>query len=116
LTAVSDNNISVNVGITITCVVALVVSFMGYKALHLYERYSWIPVFVAIVIAAGCGGKNLARQVVPEEPATVQTVLTYASLIAGFMIPFGGTVSDFGIYVTPSASRYLSPPIRQICL
>jgi purine-cytosine permease-like protein len=59
---------------------------------------------------------------VPEAPATVQSVLTFASLIAGFMIPFGGTVSDFGIYIDPSASRYaiylppFSLPAQRPCL
>lgn len=112
LTAVSGNTISINVGIAITCIVALLVSFSGYKIIHIYERYCWIPVFVAIVIAVGCGGNNLKLQVVPEEPATVQAVLSYASLIAGFMIPFGGIVSDFAIYITPSAPRYslFNPP------
>ncbi|KAH7418825.1 purine-cytosine permease FCY22 [Cadophora sp. MPI-SDFR-AT-0126] len=105
LAAVSDSTISINVGIVITCIIALVVSFSGYKILHIYERYSWIPVFVAIVILVGCGAKNLAHQTVPEAPATAQSVLTFASLIAGFMIPFGGIVSDFGIYIDPSASR-----------
>jgi len=118
LTAVSDNTISINVGIVITCIVALVVSFSGYKIIHIYERFCWIPVFVAIIIAVGCGGKNLTLQTVPEEPATVQAVLSYASLIAGFMIPFGGIVSDFAIYISPSAPRYLlflSSPNNQIC-
>ena len=106
LAAVSNSTISINVGIVITCIIALVVSFSGYKFLHIYERYSWIPVFIAIVILVGCGAKNLAHQTVPEAPATAQSVLTFASLIAGFMIPFGGIVSDFGIYIDPSASRY----------
>lgn len=105
LAAVSDSTISVNVGIVITCILALVVSFGGYTLLHKYERYSWIPVFVAILVLVGCGGKNLAHQTVPEAPATAQSVLTFASLIAGFMLPFGGIVSDFGIYIDPSASR-----------
>ncbi|OBT56320.1 hypothetical protein VE04_02846 [Pseudogymnoascus sp. 24MN13] len=105
LAAVSDSTISVNVGIVITCIIALVVSFSGYKVLHIYERYSWIPVFVAILVLVGCGGKHLTHQTVPEAPATAQSVLSFASLIAGFMIPFGGTVSDFGIYIDPSASR-----------
>lgn len=106
LAAVSGSTISVNVGIVITCILALVVSFSGYKVLHIYERYSWIPVFIAIVILIGCGGKNLTHQTVPEAPATAQAVLTFGSLIAGFMIPFGGIVSDFAIYIDPSASRY----------
>lgn len=121
LAAVSGSTISVNVGIVITCIIALVVSFSGYKVLHIYERYSWIPVFVATLILVGCGGKKLRHQTVPEAPATAQSVLSFASLIAGFMLPFGGTVSDFGIYIDPFASRYttylsfLRPPKDLVC-
>ncbi|KAI9742636.1 MAG: hypothetical protein M1818_003777 [Claussenomyces sp. TS43310] len=105
LTAVSDNTISSDVGIVITCIIGMLITFCGYKVLHLYERYSWIPALVAIVICVGCGGKHLQKQHVPEAPATAATVLTYGCLIAGFLIPFGGTVSDFAIYITPEASR-----------
>lgn len=118
LAAVSGSTMSINVGIVITCIIALIVSFSGYKVLHIYERYGWIPVFLAFFVLVGCGGKNLTHQTVPEAPATAQSVLTFASLIAGFMISVGGIVSDFCIYIDPSASRYttylsLSSPVAQ---
>ncbi|KAL5349222.1 hypothetical protein ACLOAV_005510 [Pseudogymnoascus australis] len=78
---------------------------LGYKVLHIYERYGWIPVFLAFLVLVGCGGRNLTHQTVPEAPATAQSVLTFASLIAGFMMSVGGIVSDFCIYIDPSASR-----------
>lgn len=113
---------SVNVGIVITCILALIVSFSDYKDLHLYERYSWMPVLIAILVLVGCGAKNLAHQTVPEARATAQSVLSFASLIAGFMLPFGGIVSDFAIYIDPSASRYTTfiylcfqPPKGLVC-
>lgn len=105
LTQVSDNSISVDVGIVITSLAALAVSFSGYKFMHLYERWSWIPILIAIVICVGCGGKHLSNQTV-FEPATVASVFGFGSLCAGFMIPFGGIVSDFAIYISPAASRW----------
>lgn len=106
LSAVSDGDLSWNVGIAITCVVALILSFFGYRILHLYERWSWIPVLIAIVIAVGCGGNKLFMQA-ETAPPKASTILSYGCLIAGFIIPFGGTVSDVSVYISPEAPRYM---------
>ncbi|KAK3936383.1 permease for cytosine/purines, uracil, thiamine, allantoin-domain-containing protein [Diplogelasinospora grovesii] len=102
IAALSPENVSVNVGIVITCLVSFVVSLMGFKALHLWERWTWIPNLISIVIAVGCGGKYLYLQseVPPSSPAQV---LSYAGLIAGYFITFGGTVSDYSTYHKPES-------------
>jgi purine-cytosine permease-like protein len=104
LSAISEGDVSNNLGISITCIVALVISFSGYKVLHIYERWCWIPVLIAIVITVGCGGSKLKLQVeqLPAEPATI---LSYGCLVAGFAIPFGGIASDFAVYFNPNVSR-----------
>jgi purine-cytosine permease-like protein len=77
---------------------------LGYKALHFWERWQWLPNLIAIVIAVGCGGKHLYLQAeVP--PASASQVLSYGGLIAGYFITFGGTVSDYSIYHNPAASK-----------
>lgn len=106
LSAISGGSLSWNVGIAITCICALALSFSGYKILHLYERWSWIPVLVAIVIAVGCGGEKLSLQA-ETAPAEVSMILTYGCLIAGFMIPFAGIVSDVSVYISPEGPRYV---------
>lgn len=40
----TDHPIPEAVAIVIIALMTLVVSFMGYKVVQLYERYSWIPV------------------------------------------------------------------------
>jgi purine-cytosine permease-like protein len=102
LAAVSPGAISVDVGIVILAVIALFISFCGYRVLHEYERYAWIFATVAIIVATGYGGKNLSQQV-DTEPATASTVLSFAGLIAGYLIPWGGLSSDFSIYIRPDA-------------
>jgi purine-cytosine permease-like protein len=59
LSAVSGGSLSLTIGIVITCIAGLVVSFMGYKVLHIYEKYSWIPTLAAIATTVGYGGKNM---------------------------------------------------------
>ncbi|KII95691.1 hypothetical protein PLICRDRAFT_96749 [Plicaturopsis crispa FD-325 SS-3] len=106
LAAVADGNLSWDVGIVIVAILALLVSFCGYKVLHQYERYAWFPVLIAILIATGCGGKYLHLQV-ETEPPTAATILTFGGLVAGFLIPYSGMASDFATYINPNA-----PPTR----
>ena len=104
IASLNPDRVSNNVGIVITCLVSFAVTLMGYKALHWWERWTWIPNLIAIVIAVGCGGKYLYLQSdVP--PATVQQVMSYGGLIAGYFITFGGTVGDYSIYHNPSVSK-----------
>lgn len=97
-----NGNLSVDVGIVITCICTLVLSFCGYKVLHQYERFAWIPIFISIVIAIGCGGKHLSEQVA-QPPASASTVLSFGGLIAGFIIPYGTLASDYATYMRPDA-------------
>ncbi|KXX77932.1 Purine-cytosine permease fcyB [Madurella mycetomatis] len=104
LASLNPERVSVNIGIVITCLVSFAVSLLGFNALHLWERYTWIPNLISIVIAVGCGGKYLHLQS-EAAPATPSQILTYGSLIAGYFITFGGTVSDYSIYHNPRVSK-----------
>ncbi|EXJ93804.1 NCS1 family nucleobase:cation symporter-1 [Capronia coronata CBS 617.96] len=103
LSAVSNGNMNATAGIVIIAVLALVVSFAGYKALHQYERYAWLPALIAIVIATGCGGKHLSNQVETASP-TAATVISFGGVIAGYMIPWAAMASDFAVYCHPSVT------------
>jgi purine-cytosine permease-like protein len=59
--------ISATVGIVIIALLSLVIAFCGFRVLHRYERWAWIPALIALVIATKCGGKSLRKQV--EAPA-----------------------------------------------
>ncbi|KAI8679653.1 hypothetical protein NCS57_00243700 [Fusarium keratoplasticum] len=96
--------ISVNVGIGIVCAISFVAALLGYRAIHAWQRWQWLPNLIAIAIAAGCGGKQLMQQV-EHEPATAKGVIGYGSLMAGYFMTFGGTVSDFTIYHDPKEPK-----------
>ncbi|KAG6334992.1 hypothetical protein ID866_4093 [Astraeus odoratus] len=100
LSSVSNNSMSWTVGIVIIGIIALVISFMGYKVLNWYERLAWPPVLLAFVVALGVGGKHLYN-VPPAEPATADTILSFASVIAGFVITYSAMASDFTMYYDP---------------
>lgn len=78
---------------------------MGYRVLHLFDRFAWIPTLVAILVAVGCGGDKLSLQM-STEPATATNILSFGALIAGYMIPWAGLGSDFSTYMHPSAPKW----------
>lgn len=94
--------VSATVGIVIIALLALFICFCGFRVLHFYERYAWIPALIAIVIATGCGGKQLKNQV--EVPAaTAPQVLSFGGLVASFMLPWAALASDFSTYFHPKS-------------
>jgi NCS1 nucleoside transporter family len=105
LSSVSNNNMSWTVGIVIIALLSLVISFMGYKVLNWYERVAWVPVLISFLVALGVGGKNLFNAQ-PAEPATADAILSFASVIAGFVITFSAMASDFTMYYEPTVSRH----------
>ncbi|KAI0441541.1 NCS1 nucleoside transporter [Xylaria telfairii] len=107
IAAISPGNVSVTVGIVIVILASFVLSLLGYRVLHIWERWQWLPNLIVITITVGVGGKHLVNQ--QEVPAaTASQVLSYGGLIAGYFITFGGTASDFSIYHDPKA------PLRKV--
>lgn len=107
IAALNPGNVSISVGIVVVCLVSFTASLLGYRALHIFNAWTWIPNLISIVIAVGCGGKYLHLQsTVPA--ATATQVLSYGGLIAGYFLTFGGTVSDYSIYHDPRSARKLT--------
>ncbi|CAK7227721.1 hypothetical protein SEUCBS140593_006671 [Sporothrix eucalyptigena] len=101
LTAVSGGSLSPYVGVVVVSVVALFISFCGYKVLHLYEAYSWAPALLAIIVATGCGGKHLKEQTVVES-SPAASIVSYAMVVASYMLPWAAIASDFFTYLDPN--------------
>ena len=57
LRVIFSDSLSIAIGISIIGIVSMIISFVGYKWIHIYERYSWIPVFIGYCILAGVGVK-----------------------------------------------------------
>ncbi|KAL2151907.1 hypothetical protein VTH82DRAFT_5091 [Thermothelomyces myriococcoides] len=104
LSSVADGNLSVTVGIVITAILTLGISFCGFTVLHNYERYAWIPALISIVVAVGTGGKELRNQVTYDEPPSAASVLSFGMIVASYMVPWACLASDFTTYLKPDTS------------
>lgn len=104
LAAVSNGSISANAGIVIIGIISLVVSFCGFRVLHIYETYAFFFAIVAIAITVGCGGSGLSKQSPPAKPATAANVLNFGMIVASYQIPYAGLASDMSAYFNPKVS------------
>jgi purine-cytosine permease-like protein len=100
LSAVSDGSLTPNAGIVIIALLGLLISFCGFRVLHYYETYAFIPAVITIAIAAGCGGSNLRKQSTPEPPAA-GAVVSFGMIVASYMIPWAAIASDLTTYFDP---------------
>ncbi|KAJ3497919.1 hypothetical protein NLG97_g1537 [Lecanicillium saksenae] len=106
LAAVSNGVISPTIGIVIIGVISLVVSFCGFKVLHIYETYAFIVAFIAITITTGCGGAGLTKQSPPSKPAAAANVLNFGMIVASYQIPYACLASDMSAYFNPKVSTW----------
>ncbi|KAK4064391.1 hypothetical protein Trihar35433_7908 [Trichoderma harzianum] len=106
LSAISNGSINEDAGIVIIAVLSLLVSFCGFRVLHIYETYAFIPAIISVVIATGCAGSGLKKQAAPETPATAANVLNFGMIIASYQIPWAALASDFTTYFDPKVPSW----------
>ncbi|KAL7926979.1 permease for cytosine/purines, uracil, thiamine, allantoin domain-containing protein [Trichoderma austrokoningii] len=106
ISAISDGRVSINVGIIIIAVLSLLVSFCGFRILHIYETYAFIPAIISVVIATGCAGSGLKKQAAPAEPAMAADVLNFGMIVASYQIPWAALASDFTTYFDPKVPSW----------
>ncbi|KAK1674993.1 permease for cytosine/purines, uracil, thiamine, allantoin-domain-containing protein [Colletotrichum godetiae] len=106
LTAVSQGDLSLAVGITTSVVGALPISFLGYKYLHYIDQYLWAPSLVALIIVADVRGKSFARTGAESVVISPRSFLTFAAACASLCTSWAPLVSDFAVYIDPYTPRF----------
>src|SRR5271170_6804439 len=94
-------------GIIIIAACTFIVTLFGYKIVHLYEFYSWIPCFIVFLIVLGefaHSGKfsNLPMRVGSSEAASV---LSFSASVFGFATGWTSYASDYACYQPVNASK-----------
>ncbi|KAH9844159.1 permease for cytosine/purines, uracil, thiamine, allantoin-domain-containing protein [Rhodofomes roseus] len=97
LRAVSDSHqIPTAAAIIVIAIGTIAVSFMGYRVVHLYEMYSWIPVAIIFIIYLG----QIARF------ADAGPWGGTGAVEAGNVLSFGAAVAGFALGWTSIAADY----------
>lgn len=107
LTAVADGHVSLVVGIVILAVVATLISFVGLKAILVYERYAWIIFFIIFMIFFGETGKY-ADNTTPSSLKGADlsgSVLSLLAIIYGSSCSWCTMASDYYAHYPVNVSR-----------
>ncbi|CAF0939628.1 unnamed protein product [Adineta steineri] len=91
LRVVFNDSIPMAVGIVIISIISMIVSFVGYKWLHIYERYSWIPVFIAYCVLAGVGATYFTSSTMVSINATTLNNSSSRRAQISRILSFGAT-------------------------
>ncbi|KAI0062621.1 cytosine-purine permease [Artomyces pyxidatus] len=90
------------IGIVVISAISLVVCFMGYRAIHLYESVAWLPNLLAFLVMLGVGSKHLVFPSAP--PAESAAIVSFLSIICANTITLSPMTPDFGVHHAPAAS------------
>ena len=96
--ALSGGAIPPQVGILMIAILTTIFSIYGYKYIHRYERYAWIPmaaIFVTLMVVAG---PKVA--IVPTPALTVAELASFVSFggaVAGFCIGWSSYAADYNV-------------------
>ncbi|KAF4616906.1 hypothetical protein D9613_008743 [Agrocybe pediades] len=103
--AATSNKLDDTLGIVIIGVISLVVCFCGYRILHWFENYAWVPSVIAFPILLGLAGKHLNPSTMPSVPApSPAMILSFASFLSSSVISWCTVTPDYGVYHDSKAS------------
>ncbi|KAF9733671.1 hypothetical protein PMIN06_006512 [Paraphaeosphaeria minitans] len=107
LTAVADGHISLIVGIVILAVVATIISFIGLKAILIYERYAWFVFFIIFMIFFGMTGKYTDNSTSTELKGANLSgqVLSLIAIVYGSSASWQTMASDYYVHYPVNVSR-----------
>jgi purine-cytosine permease-like protein len=102
-----NNDVPGFAGIIIIAVCTFFVTFFGYKIVHAYEFWSWIPTFIVFLIVLGCFAHSGDFVNIPMGVGTSElgSVLSFASVVYGFATGWTSYAADYTVYQPSNQSR-----------
>ena len=98
ITALSGGAIPTWLGILILAVLTTAVSIYGYKYVHRYERYAWIPMAIIFVIMTIVAAPHF--QIIPTpaiNAATIAGLISFGGAIYGFATGWSSYAADYNV-------------------
>ncbi|CAO1605600.1 Purine-cytosine permease fcy21 [Xanthoria calcicola] len=102
-----NNDIPGFAGIIIIAAATFLVTLFGYKIVHYYEFYSWIPCFIIFLIVLGEFAHSGAFVNIPMGVGGSEAgaVLSFASSVFGFATGWTSYAADYTVYQPHTVSR-----------
>lgn len=84
--------------IVIIAILTAIVSLFGYRYVHLYERYSWIPIVIIFFISLGLSAKYMVSgPYAGSGPVEAASVLSFGAAIVGFGLGWSSLAADYTV-------------------
>lgn len=104
-----NHNFKPWIGCLILVLCVCVLSVFGYKIVHLYERYAWIPTFVVYLVIIGKFARERAFDWGHDEGSSATkagNVLSYIVVMFGFTAGWSPSASDYLVYFNPNRKSW----------
>lgn len=94
-------------GILIIAFCTLVIVFFGYRVVHAYEYWSWIPTFIVFLVVLGVFAHSGDFVNIPmgAGKAELGAVLSYGSAVFGFGTGYTSFAADYTVYQPSNRPR-----------
>lgn len=94
-------------GIIIIAACTFIITLFGYKVVHMYEMYSWIPCFIVFLIVLGEFAHSGAFQNLAMHSGSAEagSVLSFAASVYGFATGWTSYAADYTVYQPANVSR-----------
>lgn len=94
-------------GIIIIAAATFIVTLFGYKVVHHYEKWSWIPSFIVFLIVIGEFAHSGAFQNLSMGSGNAEagSVLSFAASVFGFATGWTSYAADYTVYQPATVSR-----------
>uniref|UniRef100_A0A8H7MZJ4 Purine-cytosine permease n=1 Tax=Bionectria ochroleuca TaxID=29856 RepID=A0A8H7MZJ4_BIOOC len=103
---VGDGKLPSAVCVVIIGLIAIIVAALGYKYIHIYERYSWIFMSICFAILAGFGAKEFVNLPMGTGQTELSAVLGFGTVIFGFEIAWVPIAADYNVYMEEHTSDW----------
>ncbi|KZT64445.1 hypothetical protein DAEQUDRAFT_717980 [Daedalea quercina L-15889] len=98
-------HLNASLGIVIIGLITLGVVFSGYRVLHWYETFVWIPNVIAFVVMIAVSGKHvIAAPLSGTTPVTASSIMTFGATLAATVVSYSTITADYGVYHDHTAS------------
>ncbi|KAK3943680.1 purine-cytosine permease [Diplogelasinospora grovesii] len=95
-------------GILVIAVSTLIVCLFGYRIVHAYERWSWVPCLIIFLVVLGefaHSGQFNSLLPLATGPTEAGSILSFAASVYGFATGWTSYAADYTVYQPVSRSR-----------
>ncbi|KAK6064468.1 NCS1 nucleoside transporter [Seiridium cupressi] len=105
---VGDGRMPLSVSVLVLGLVAMILGLLGYRVIHIYDKYSWPVFLVSFIIVAGFGARHFANVPMGSGALEAADVLSFSTAIIGFQAAWMPLAADYGVYMKENISGWTS--------